>query len=184
MPTKILCLGDSLTEAYGVPSNKGWVYLLEQELRINIINAGISGDTTTGMLGRCESLLKEHQPTHLLILGGTNDILFGLKDEFIISNIHAMSRHAKFYDVECIVGIPTSIINENRFNFLKESVTERIINFQEVLIEYCKEDEKDVIDFSVYINPEHYLEDGVHLNESGHIEMKNVVSTLLPKVIN
>jgi len=96
-PLKILCLGDSLTEAYGVRSDKGWVHLLSQESGITTINAGISGDSTTGMLGRCEPLLKKHKPTHLFIMGGTNDILFGLNNEFIISNIHAMSRYARYY---------------------------------------------------------------------------------------
>ena len=86
--TKIVCMGDSLTEGYGIPKNTRWTSLLEKDYEIDVVNAGISGDTTTGMLSRCERLLIEYNPSHLLILGGTNDLWFGLKDEFILSNIH------------------------------------------------------------------------------------------------
>lgn len=173
-----------MTEAYGVPTEKGWVHLLSKELGITIINAGISGDNTTGMLGRCESLLSVHNPTHLLIMGGTNDILFGLKNEYIISNIHAMSRYARFYGVECLVGIPIAIVNEAELNFLYENVSERIASYQNTLIDYCKNDEKTFIDFSINVNTEHYLEDGVHLNESGNMQMKNTASAFFTKIIN
>ncbi len=183
-PIKILCLGDSLTEAYDVPKEKGWVYLVAKELGITIINAGIGGDSTTGMLGRCEYLLKEHRPTHMIVMGGTNDILFGLKNEFIISNIHAMSRYARYHDVVCVVGIPTPIINLEELNFIGENVQQRLESFQQTLINYCKDDEKVFIDFSKSIKPEHYLEDGVHLNESGHLQMRNVASAFLSKMIN
>lgn len=163
-----------MTEAYGLPEIHGWVYLLEQELGIEIINAGISGDTTTGMLGRCESLLKEHQPSNLLVMGGTNDVLFGLKDELIISNLHAMSRYARYYQAECIIGIPTPILDEKNLNFLGENVQKRMENYQEALRNYCDEDGKNVIDFSVNMTAKHYLDDGVHLNEIGHRQMKNM----------
>ena len=86
---KLVCLGDSLTEGYEIDNNKSWTELLQKELNVEVINAGISGDTTSGMLARCEKLLLEHQPSHLIIFGGTNDLWFGLKDEFILSNIHA-----------------------------------------------------------------------------------------------
>lgn len=181
---KILCLGDSLTEAYGVPREKGWVHLVAKELGITMVNAGISGDNTTGMLGRCEHLLIEHKPSHMIVMGGTNDILFGLKNEIIISNIHAMSRYARYHGADCIVGIPTPIMNIEEFNFIGEHVQKRLESFQQTLINYCKDDEKAFIDFSKSVNPEHFLEDGVHLNESGHIQMKNVVATFLSKMIN
>jgi len=183
-PKKILCLGDSLTQASDVPKEKGWVHLVAEELGITTINAGINGDSTTGMLGRCKQLLSEHEPSHMIIMGGTNDILFGLKNEYIISNIHAMSRYARYHDIKCIVGIPTSIINPEALNFIGENVQQRLESYQQTLINYCEDDEKAFIDFSKSINPEHYLEDGVHLNESGHLQMKNVATAFLSKMIN
>ena len=116
---KLLCLGDSLTEGYEINVDVRWTNLLQEDLSTEIVNCGISGDTTTGMLARCERLLLKHQPTHIIIFGGTNDLWFGLKDEFILSNIHAMRRQSKYHNIESIVGIPTPSVNLNELNIKK-----------------------------------------------------------------
>ncbi|WP_223035030.1 GDSL-type esterase/lipase family protein [Hanstruepera marina] len=175
----VLCLGDSLTETYGINPEFGWVELLKSALKINTINAGICGDTTSGMLSRCESLLLKHKPSHLIILGGTNDLWFGLKDEFIISNIQAISRHAKYHGVDAIVGLPTLSYNLNELNFIQENYSECIRHFRSTLIQYCNLEAKPFIDFGFNMTYKHVLDDGLHPNEEGQkIMMNNVFKVL------
>jgi lysophospholipase L1-like esterase len=172
MKKKLLCLGDSLTEGYEISNKSRWTDLLKNDLNIEVINCGIGGDTTTGMLSRCERLLLEHEPTHVIILGGTNDLWFGLKDEHILSNIHAMARQVNFYNSRPVIGIPSPSINLNEVNLIHENYSECIRSFQDVLINYCIQDNLDYIDFSKRLTEDHFLPDGVHLNEKGQTIMK------------
>ena len=77
-------LGDSLSAEYGLKRGTGWVALLEQRLaaredrRASVVNASISGDTTSGGRSRLPALLAQHQPRHVVIELGGNDALRGL----------------------------------------------------------------------------------------------------------
>lgn len=78
----LLVLGDSLSAAYGIKIEQGWVALLEQQLLkeqlpYQVANASISGETTGGGLARLEALLKQHHPAVLVIALGANDGLRG-----------------------------------------------------------------------------------------------------------
>lgn len=77
--TKVLVLGDSISAAYGIEQQQGWVYLLQTELRdeSDFINASVSGETTAGGLQRLPALLKEHHPNIVVIELGGNDGLRG-----------------------------------------------------------------------------------------------------------
>jgi acyl-CoA thioesterase-1 len=92
---KILLVGDSLGASYGVPSDKGWVALLNARLAqegrpVKIINASISGDTTAGGRARLQSLLQQEQPQWVLIELGGNDGLRGLNLKAMRDNLEAM----------------------------------------------------------------------------------------------
>jgi acyl-CoA thioesterase I len=165
---KLLCIGDSLTFGYEMESSKRWTSLLEKELNIKVFNYGINGDTTTGMLGRLMSALKEVNPTHTLIFGGTNDLWFGLKNEFIISNIYAMTKQAIYENSIPVIGIPTPSFNINELNFVGDNYAESIKNFQDVLLNHCLEIDINYINFSKYMTKECYMDDGIHYNEKGH----------------
>lgn len=180
---KILCLGDSLTEGFEIPKKSRWTNLLESELNISAVNAGISGDTTSGMLARCERLILSEQPSHMIILGGTNDLWFGLNDELILSNIHAMSRCCKHYDIAPILGIITPSVNLNEMNLVGENYSECIRSFRNSLLRYCRDDEQTYIDFGQGLTFAHFKEDGIHPNKKGQMVMKEnartVITTLL-----
>jgi acyl-CoA thioesterase I len=82
-PPKILVVGDSLSAEYGLARGTGWVALLEKKLasdKINalVVNASISGDTTSGGLSRLPTLLTQHKPTIVVIELGGNDALRGM----------------------------------------------------------------------------------------------------------
>ncbi len=96
----ILVVGDSLSAEYGIERGKGWVSLLEKQLAqdkqsATVINASISGDTTSGGRSRLPALLKQHQPTLVVIELGANDALRGLPLNMTYDNLLAMARAAK-----------------------------------------------------------------------------------------
>ena len=104
----ILVVGDSLSAEYGLKRGSGWVALLEQRLareRIgaSLVNASISGDTTSGGRSRLASLLREHRPTHVIIELGGNDALRGLPLESTRNNLVEMSRAASTIGAKVIV---------------------------------------------------------------------------------
>ena len=97
---KILVVGDSLSAEYGLVRGSGWVALLEQRLvqdhiPAGVVNASISGDTTSGGLARLPALLRQHRPDLVLLELGGNDALRGLPIEMTRSNLAEMARLAK-----------------------------------------------------------------------------------------
>jgi acyl-CoA thioesterase-1 len=90
-PATLLIWGDSLSAAYGIPVEKGWVSLLQKKYKnIKVINGSISGETTQGGLTRLPKALKLHQPNIVLIELGANDGLRGLSIKNMRSNLTAM----------------------------------------------------------------------------------------------
>ena len=82
-PASILVLGDSLSGAWGINTDEGWVALLQQKLQkqgldYTVINASVSGDTTRTGLSRIEAALQQHKPTIVIVALGGNDGLRGL----------------------------------------------------------------------------------------------------------
>jgi acyl-CoA thioesterase-1 len=97
MPTKVLVVGDSLSAEYGLARGSGWVALLEQRLQkervgATVVNASISGDTTSGGRTRLPSLLEQHKPTHVIVELGSNDALRGLPLAMTRDNLTVMLR--------------------------------------------------------------------------------------------
>ena len=96
----MLVLGDSLSAEYGLPRGSGWVALLEAKLareRIaaKVVNASISGDTTSGGRSRLPALLAQIKPDVVVIELGGNDALRGLPLTMTQDNLTAMVRAAK-----------------------------------------------------------------------------------------
>lgn len=96
----ILVLGDSLSAEYGLPRGTGWVALLEQRLRAEkieaaIINASISGETTSGGKNRLPGLLIKHHPAIVIIELGGNDGLRGLSIKASEENFRMMIAASK-----------------------------------------------------------------------------------------
>lgn len=93
-------LGDSLSAEYGLKRGTGWVALLQQRLAASkktasVVNASISGDTTSGGRSRLPSLLALHKPAVVVIELGGNDALRGLPLDMTQDNLQAMTRAAQ-----------------------------------------------------------------------------------------
>lgn len=96
----ILVVGDSLSAAYGMQPQQGWVHLLQNRLQpyqasYRVINASISGDTTAGGRSRLPALLTQHKPHIVVIELGANDGLRGLPLKAMRNNLSNMIRLAK-----------------------------------------------------------------------------------------
>lgn len=99
-PALILVLGDSLSAEYGLARGTGWVALLEKQLAqekltATVVNASVSGETTSGGRARLAALLAQHKPTHVVIELGGNDALRGLPLKNTEENLSAMTQAAQ-----------------------------------------------------------------------------------------
>ncbi len=96
----ILVLGDSLSAEYGLKRGTGWVALLErrlaaQQIPARVVNASISGETTSGGRSRLGPLLAQHKPDVVVIELGANDALRGLPLDMTQENLSQMTRSAQ-----------------------------------------------------------------------------------------
>ncbi len=99
-PATVLVVGDSLSAEYGLKRGTGWVALLERQLAADkvdarVVNASISGDTTSGGRSRLPALLAQHKPTHVVIELGGNDALRGLPLSMTEDNLAQMTQAAQ-----------------------------------------------------------------------------------------
>jgi acyl-CoA thioesterase-1 len=108
-PPVVLIVGDSLSAEYGLKRGSGWVALLEQRLArekiaAQVVNASISGDTTSGGRSRLPALLKQHRPNVVVIELGGNDALRGLPLAMTESNLLAMTQAAKAAGAKVLIA--------------------------------------------------------------------------------
>ena len=93
-------VGDSLSAEYGLARGAGWVALLDKRVQKDklpwtVVNASISGDTTSGGRSRLAALLQQHRPALVIIELGGNDALRGLPLDMTRANLSAMAQAAK-----------------------------------------------------------------------------------------
>ena len=93
----ILVLGDSISAGFGIDKQQGWVALLEKSLILEhpqyaLINASISGETTSGGVNRLKSILDKHQPSLVILELGGNDGLRGMPVKLMTQNLTTMIK--------------------------------------------------------------------------------------------
>ena len=101
--TNILVLGDSISAAYGIQREEGWVALLDKRLEAKqfawqVVNASVSGETTSGGLARLPAALATHDPEVVVIELGGNDGLRGYPIPQVRANLEALVEIAKSED--------------------------------------------------------------------------------------
>ncbi len=88
-----MIVGDSMSAGYGIQPQQGWVHLLQQRLdqqypkQHKVVNASVSGETTSGALARLPKLLQTHRPDVVVIELGGNDGLRGQPPQMIQKNL-------------------------------------------------------------------------------------------------
>jgi lysophospholipase L1-like esterase len=184
---KVVCHGDSLTEGYDIDLSKRWSDLLRESTGLEIINTGISGDTTAGMLARFKSMVIDQEPTHVIIMGGTNDVSHRIPFDHIISNIHAMTRQARHFGIGNIIGLPTPIFmgstkqGSHEWDLMTE-FTVKMEQYNARLNQFALDDDWPIIDFGKNMSAGLFLNDGVHPNVAGQKVMMQNAERILAMV--
>ena len=97
----IMIVGDSLSAGYGIQPQQGWVHLLQKRLeqqypkQHKVVNASVSGETTSGALARLPKLLQTHRPDVVVIELGGNDGLRGQPPQMIQKNLANLILHSQ-----------------------------------------------------------------------------------------
>jgi len=136
---KIIALGDSITQGFPYGPRESWVYYTARELNLNIINKGICGDLTWNMLKRFQLDVVASDPTHVLILGGTNDAFLGCPLEEVSTNFTAMVEMACQHGITPVIGLPIPSLSE------PEEVI--LMSYREWLQDYAQSKRIKIIDF-------------------------------------
>ena len=181
-PVRILVVGDSLSAEYGIARDSGWVSLLRRTLTtanppVEVINASISGDTTSGGLTRLASLLDRHTPSIVIIELGANDGLRGLPVAMARANLQKMTTLAKDRGSRVfLVGIqvPPNYGREYAEGF-KKMFGELAVANQAALVPFLF---AGLDDTAAYFQP-----DRMHPNEAAQpILLRNIMEVLGPEI--
>jgi len=105
---KIVAFGDSLTAGFGLTENESYTYLLQQRLKADgfdyeVVNAGVSGDTSQGGLERIDWVLGMDNVKILILELGANDLLRGIPVARMRSNLEQIIRKAKSKNVQILL---------------------------------------------------------------------------------
>jgi lysophospholipase L1-like esterase len=179
---KIVCHGDSLTEAADLEKGYTWAARVENRLNIQIINSGIGGDTSGGLLGRFYPDAIQHQPDMVIIMGGTNDLWWDLDINIILANIYAMACQARYHNIVPLVGLPLPILTARArtqdFMAPMAGYTKfdtQLLNLVDALATAARDSDITCLDFyhSFFdkkgkVIPELFLDDGLHPNTEGN----------------
>ncbi|NMM64191.1 hydrolase [Clostridium sp. P21] len=177
---RLVCIGDSITFGYGVLKNESWVSLLNNELKSDVINKGVNGDTTAGMLSRSYTDVVTLKPTHVIIMGGYNDFMGNRSLTMVENNLAELLKEALSYNIIPIVGIEPPIGHALAEEKWSKDVDYILVNntqesYRDWIINFCNKCKINYIDFHKYfkkvlenINPRELYVDGLHPNSLGH----------------
>jgi len=175
-------LGDSLSAEYGLARGQGWVNLLSEKLRsektgMEVVNASISGETTSGGKNRLPALIEKHKPDVVIIELGGNDALRGLSLKASDDNLHAMIQLAKLNKAKVLLigmQIPP--------NYGKEYTEAFTSLFQKI----AKEQKISLVPFlleGIANNPSMFQQDRIHPIAAAHPLILNNVWPMLTPII-
>ena len=162
----ILIVGDSLSSGYGVDADQGWVALLRDRLNAEgygyrVVNASISGDTTSGGVRRMPRALEKHEPGIVIIELGGNDGLRGTPIEIIRGNLSSMIRMADERGADVVLAgmqMPPNYGDEYTQDF-RQIYPDLASRYGVALIGFFME--------NVALDPSKMMADQIHPNEAG-----------------
>lgn len=177
---KIVCIGDSLTYGYGVLGAECWVELVKNKLNIPIINKGVNGDTTAGILSRSYIDVIKNNPTHVIIMGGTNDFIANRSLNMVRDNITELVKESLSYNISPIIGIEMpidKILAERKWSAGSDydRINSLIEDYKEWILKFSAHNNIACIDFhscfkenlKIKTGKELYI-DGLHPTAFGH----------------
>ncbi|MFN7368789.1 MAG: arylesterase [Burkholderiales bacterium] len=176
----VLVLGDSLSAEYGIKRGSGWVQLLserleQQKFRWQVVNASVSGETSSGGRSRLPALLQQHRPRIVIIELGANDGLRGLSLDATRQNLRTMIQAAQQSGARVLlVGMhlpPNFGISYTR-------------DFADLFRQLAKERKTALVPFlleGIAADLSYFQDDRIHPNEKAQVRLlDNVWGGLLP----
>lgn len=182
-PRTVLVVGDSLSAEYGIKRGTGWVPLLsarvsEQYPKFQVINASISGDTTSGGVARLPALLRQHAPAVVVLELGANDALRGLPLNMTEQNLRTMAQAARKADADVlIVGMQIPP------NYGRDYAQ----RFAAVFNKVAKDENARLVPFlmeGIATNRAMFQADGIHPNEDAQPQLLDNVWPALRPLLN
>ncbi|MDD2586481.1 MAG: SGNH/GDSL hydrolase family protein [Syntrophomonadaceae bacterium] len=162
---KIVCIGDSITYGFPFGPHESWVKMLDEVMEEKIINLGINGNTTGDMLRRFERAVFRHNPTHVIIMGGINDVICGESFDSITWNISRMVDLSLKHNIKVILGLPTAVDEPGW-----EKMIQRIRDW---IIDYADQKHLAVINFArAFYDDNGELRHELLLDDGGHPSVK------------
>lgn len=165
---KVVCLGDSLTYGYPYGPHASWVHYVSQIITdLDLVNAGINGNTIEDMKKRFEKDVKAREPDAVMILGGTNDAFSG--DISLAATIYSLEEIFKIAfknRIEPILGLPVPVddpIVGSKLDKICSSFKEIAANYTVALLNFAS----SFRNVTGQLKEELYL-DGVHPNRVGY----------------
>lgn len=174
----ILVFGDSLSAGYGIARDDSWVNLLQRELKINhpqyeVVNASISGETTSGGLRRIGKALQDHHPAVVVVELGANDGLRGGAIAEMEKNLNKIIEQAQKADARVLllgIQLPPNYGSDYTRQF--HTLYPRLAKKHNIsLLSFMLEG----------VPPEQFQADNLHPNAQAqpHI-MRHILQSLLP----
>jgi acyl-CoA thioesterase-1 len=176
---RIVILGDSLSDAYGMPREAGWVHRLDERLgeTHEVIDGSISGDTSAGAVSRIDGLLETHRPQVLIVILGGNDGLRGLPPSALEKNLAELIERGRAADAKVAlmqVRLPPNLgpVYIERFEGVYPKLAER---YDVELIPFFLED--------LFDRPGMLMDDGIHPTEAAQPELADVMEPYVRRLI-
>ena len=181
---KIICMGDSITYGCGLADlSRRWTDLAAERTGHTLINCGVNGDTTGGMLARCQNQVFAQFPDAMILLGGINDINLTGQYRPVCANVAAIARQAMALELPILIGLPLPIVPED----LKVMAWDKDCDpfrsaglceqYAEWLRAFCASKELPLVDFrSPFLQADgtvrrELFQDGLHPTAEGHALM-------------
>lgn len=190
---KIYCVGDSITWGATLEEDisRRWTDLVVAETEHEVINCGLNGDTTTGMLMRCHTQLFPQKPDLILFLGGTNDICHTWEYRQACANIVSVVLNAREQGIPVMVGIPLPIVARRLLprpwapDRDADFIAGQFEAYARWLEVWCRERDVPAVDFHrPFLREdgsvrEELFSDALHPNAAGHRLMADVLCRAL-----
>ena len=178
----ILLLGDSISAGYGMEQHEGWVtllntHLVEKKSSYTILNASISGETTSGGLSRLPALIAQNQVDYLLIELGGNDGLRGYSPKLIKNNLLQIIALAKKNSIKVfLMHINITPNYGPRYNQM----------FNQIYVDVAKIEDIPLLPFfmqEIALKKELMQEDGIHPNKTAQPFIRDIVAKQLKDLV-
>ncbi len=181
---KIIAFGDSLTAGFGLSEKESYPYLLQEKLKADgydfeVVNAGVSGDTSLGGLERAEWVLEQDNAKILILELGANDLLRGIPVAKMKANLDQIIRKSKAKNLKvllCGMLAPPTMGAEYQRDFTRafpDLAAEHKVAFLPFLLE------------NVALDKDLNQADGIHPNAKGSkIMADNIYKALKPLLVD